>query len=87
MQAPGIFGFRAPACQKTQKIDATGRKRVTRGTQEGFLSFSIRSFSNLLKGLKNLRRLAKRLFRQPAPGIFGFRALLASGAGAVPAFP
>ncbi|WP_305131375.1 hypothetical protein, partial [uncultured Oscillibacter sp.] len=36
-------------CRKTVKTPTTGRKRVTRGTQEGFLSFSIRSFQDFLK--------------------------------------
>ena len=37
---------------KTLKTNSTGRKRVTRGTQEGFLSFQIRSFQNFPRVLK-----------------------------------
>ena len=37
-------------------------------TQVGCLSFSIISFSELFKGLKNLPSLEKRLFRQAGTG-------------------
>ena len=56
-------------CQKTEKTPTTGRKRVTRGTQEGFLSFSIRSFQNFIKVLKTCSGWRKHVFdslRSPA---------------------
>ena len=52
----------------------TGRKRVTRGTQEGFLSFSIRSFQNFFKVLKTCSGWRKHFFDSltapSAPGFF-----------------
>ena len=49
-------------CRKTVKTPSTGRKRVTRGTQEGFLSFSIGSFQNFFKGLKTCSGCRKHVF-------------------------
>ena len=49
-------------CRKTVKTPTTGRKRVTRGTQEGFLSFSIGSFQNFFKGLKTCSGCRKHFF-------------------------
>ena len=53
---------RPAECQKTVKTPTTGRKRVTRGTQEGFLSFSIRSFQNFKKVLKTCSGWRKHFF-------------------------
>ena len=53
-------------CRKNRKPCATGRKIVTKETQEGCLSFSIKSFSALFKGRKTCSSLSKRLFRQAA---------------------
>ena len=55
----------ASACRKSAVRKGTERKRATRETHQGFLSFSIRSFLELFKGPKNLLRLSKRHFRQP----------------------
>ena len=53
------------------KRGITGRKIVTKETQEGCLSFLIISFSELFKCRKTCFRLAKRLFCQTeAPGGF-----------------
>ena len=56
------LGKHGSECQKTVKTPSTGRKRVTRGTQEGFLSFSIRSFQNFFKVLKTCSGWRKYFF-------------------------
>ena len=60
--------LRFSECRKTVKTPSTGRKRVTRGTQEGFLSFSIGSFQNFFKGLKTCSGWRKHFFDSLRPG-------------------
>ncbi len=52
---------------KNGKTPTTGRKRVTRGTQEGFLLFSIRSFQNFFKVLKTCAGWRKDIFESLKP--------------------
>ena len=49
-------------CRKRRKTCAAGRRRATRGTQEGFLSFFIISFLKLIIGLKNLLSVSENFF-------------------------
>ena len=64
-EAARLKSLAASACRKSAVRKGTERKRATRETHQGFLSFSIRSFLELFKGPKNLLRLSKRHFRQP----------------------
>ena len=77
--SPG--GSRGLECQKMVKTASTGRKRVTRGTQEGFLSFLIRSFQNFFKGLKTCSGWRKHIFDSLSPG--GSRGLTKRAGGPI----
>ena len=61
-EAGGPEKVRPLSMSKTVKLSAVGRKRVTRGTQEGFFSFSIGSFQNFFKGLKTCSGWRKSIF-------------------------